>query len=146
MTFYDVLDKIRLETTNPVDFIMNTVELGNRFERLTQQFFLTTPLYQDLIENNSVWLWKDFPYKDTGDLGIDLVVKTKEDGYWAIQCKCFKDDDKINKENIGKFVSMAVGGFYVDGKKEEFSRMFLVSTVESGLCHLHPAITGPKLR
>ena len=45
MNFYDVLDKIRLETTN-------TVELGNRFERLTQQFFLTTPLYQDLIENN----------------------------------------------------------------------------------------------
>ncbi len=122
MNFYDVLDKIRLETTN-------TVELGNRFERLTQQFFLTTPLYQDLIENNLVWLWKDFPYKVTGDLGIDLVVKTKEDGYWAIQCKCFKDDGKINKEDIGKFVSMAVGGFYVDGKKEEFSQMFLVTTV-----------------
>ena len=129
MNFYDVLDKIRLETTNPVDFKTNTVELGNRFERLTQQFFLTIPLYQDLIENNSVWLWKDFPYKVTGDLGIDLVVKTKEDGYWAIQCKCFKDDGKINKEDIGKFVSMAVGGFYVDGKKEEFSQMFLVTTV-----------------
>jgi predicted helicase len=122
MNFYDVLDKIRKETTSDV-------ALGDRFERLTQQFFLTTPLYQDLIENNSVWLWKDFPHKDTGDLGIDLVVKTKEDGYWAIQCKCFKDDGKINKEDIGKFVSMAVGGFYVDGKKEEFSQMFLVTTV-----------------
>jgi predicted helicase len=122
MNFHDVLEKIRIETTN-------TVELGDRFERLTQQFFLTTPLYHDLIENNLVWLWKDFPYKDTNDLGIDLVVKTKEDGYWAIQCKCFKDDGKINKEDIGKFVSMAVGGFYVDGKKEEFSQMFLVTTV-----------------
>ena len=45
MNFYDVLDKIRLETST-------TVALGDRFERLTQQFFLTTPLYQDLIENN----------------------------------------------------------------------------------------------
>ena len=55
MNFYDVLDKIRLETST-------TVALGNRFERLTQQFFLTTPLYQDLIENNLVCLcrlrWK----------------------------------------------------------------------------------------
>ena len=121
MNFYDVLDKIRKETTNDV-------ALGDRFERLTQQFFLTTPLYQDLIENNSVWLWKDFPHKDTSDLGIDLVVKTKNHGYWAIQCKCYDEKYRIDKENIGKFVSMAVGGFYIDGKKEEFSQMFLVTT------------------
>jgi predicted helicase len=128
MNFYDVLDKIRLETTNPVDFIMNTVELGNRFERLTQQFFLTTPLYQDLIENNSVWLWKDFPYKDTGDLGIDLVVKTKEDGYWAIQCKCYQPPNNVNTSDLGKFVAKTQAGFVIDGKKMTYSRMCLITT------------------
>ena len=122
MNFYEVLDKIRIETTNDV-------ALGDRFERLIQQFFLTTPLYQDIIENNSVWLWKEFPYKETGDLGIDLVIKTKEFGYWAIQCKCYGDDKKIDKENIGKFISMVVGGFNVDGKKTNYSQMFLVTTV-----------------
>jgi predicted helicase len=121
MNFYDVLDKIRLETTNDV-------ALGDRFERLIQQFFLTIPLYEDKIDGNNVWLWKDFPYKVSGDLGIDLVVKTKEDGYWAIQCKCYGDDKRIDKENIGKFISMAVGGFYIDDQKVEYSQMFLVTT------------------
>lgn len=121
MNFYDVLDKIRLESTNDV-------ALGDRFERLIQQFFLSTPLYEDKIDGNNVWLWKDFPYKSSGDLGIDLVVKTKDDGYWAVQCKCFKDDGRIDKENIGKFISMAVGGFYIDGKKVDYSQMFLVTT------------------
>lgn len=121
MNFYDVLDKIRLETTNDV-------ALGDRFERLIQQFFLTTPIYEDKIDGNNVWLWKDFPYRSSGDLGIDLVVKTKEDGYWAVQCKCFKEDGKIDKDNIGKFISMAVGGFYIDDQKVEYSQMFLVTT------------------
>jgi len=121
MNFYDVLDKIRLETTN-------TVELGDRFERLTQQFFLTTPLYRDLIENNLVWLWKDFPYKDTNDLGIDLVVKTKEDGYWAIQCKCYQPNNNVNTSDLGKFVAKTQAGFVIDGKKMAYSRMCLITT------------------
>jgi len=121
MNFYDVLEKIRIETTN-------TVELGDRFERLTQQFFLTTPLYQDLIENNLVWLWKDFPYKDTNDLGIDLVVKTKEDGYWAIQCKCYQPNNNVNTSDLGKFVAKTQAGFVIDGKKMAYSRMCLITT------------------
>ena len=121
MNFHDVLEKIRIETTN-------TVELGDRFERLTQQFFLTTPLYQDLIENNLVWLWKDFPYKDTNDLGIDLVVKTKEDGYWAIQCKCYQPNNNVNTSDLGKFVAKNQAGFVIDGKKMAYSRMCLITT------------------
>ena len=121
MNFYDVLDKIRLETST-------TVALGDRFERLTQQFFLTTPLYQDLIENNLVWLWKDFPYKDTNDLGIDLVVKTKEDGYWAIQCKCYQPNNNVNTSDLGKFVAKTQAGFVIDGKKMTYSRMCLITT------------------
>lgn len=121
MNFYDVLDKIRLETTV-------TVDLGNRFERLVQQFFLTTPVYQELIENNSVWLWNDFPYKDTNDLGIDLVIKTKDDGYWAIQCKCYADNNKVNTSDLGKFVAKVYAGFEIDGKKMSYSRICLVTT------------------
>jgi len=121
MNFYDVLDKIRLETTVKV-------ELGSRFERLVQQFFLTTPLYEDKIDGNNVWLWKDFPYKDTTDLGIDLVVKTKEDGYWAVQCKCYADNNLVNTSDLGKFVAKVYAGFEIDGKKMAFSHICLVTT------------------
>jgi len=121
MNFYDVLDKIRKETPN-------TVELGARFERLIQQFLLSTPLYENDIDQNCVWLWKDFPYKDTNDLGIDLVIKTKDKGYWAVQCKCYGDDNKVNTSDLGKFVAKIQAGFVIDGKKTNYSCMCLITT------------------
>ena len=121
MNFYDVLDKIRKESPN--DKV-----LGDRFERLIQQFFKSTPLYENDIDHNSVWLWNEFPYREGIDLGIDLVVKTKDDAYWAIQCKCYKEESRIDKDNISKFISMATGGFKVNGEKKNYSGMFLVTT------------------
>jgi predicted helicase len=121
MNFYNVLDKIRKESPN--DKV-----LGDRFERLIQQFFKSTPLYENDIDHNSVWLWNEFPYREGIDLGIDLVVKTKDDAYWAIQCKCYKEESRIDKDNISKFISMATGGFKVNGEKKNYSGMFLVTT------------------
>ena len=42
------------------------------------------------------------------DEGIDLVAKTKEGKYWAIQCKYKSDETKsLTKDEIDSFISLA---------------------------------------
>ena len=71
--------------------------MGLRFEELMVGYLRTDPRYKDLFQ--SVWLWSKFPYKDAisgHDVGIDLVAQTTENEYWAIQCKCFQEDARID--------------------------------------------------
>jgi predicted helicase len=48
-------------------------------------------------------MWNDFPYKNSlgvsVDTGIDLVALTKENEYWAIQCKFYGMDKTISKSD-----------------------------------------------
>jgi predicted helicase len=65
---------------------------GYRFERLMKSFLKTYPLYNGQF--TAIWLWNEFPSRaDFGsgdkDLGIDLVTRTKDGDYWAVQCKCY---------------------------------------------------------
>lgn len=58
---------------------------GSKFEILMQTYFLTSSLYSEIYEK--VWLWHEFPYSDTHDVGIDLVAKLRDkDEFCAIQC------------------------------------------------------------
>ena len=85
-TFLKILDKFRSEAVSERD-------KGGRFERLMQAYMQTTPLYADDLDK--VWLWSEFPYNDQfggKDLGIDLVARTTDNDYWAIQCKCYSAD------------------------------------------------------
>ena len=66
---------------------------GDRFEKLMKAYLLTKPEYRAQVSD--VWLWSDFPEKSqfgTGgkDTGIDLVCKTYDSEYWAVQCKCYQ--------------------------------------------------------
>jgi len=54
-----------------------------------------------ILEHDSVWFYKDFPVElksqfhlTKNDYGIDLISK-KGDGYYAIQCKYRKPQDKV---------------------------------------------------
>jgi predicted helicase len=60
-------------------------DLGDRFERLIQQFFRVDPLYAALF--SEVWMWNEWPLKgQVGDVGIDLVAQHRATGvYWAIR-------------------------------------------------------------
>ena len=49
---------------------------GSKFERLMKKYFLTSPLYSEIYEE--VWLWNEFPYATTHDIGIDLVAKLRD--------------------------------------------------------------------
>lgn len=39
------------------------------------------------------------------DTGIDLVAKTDDGDYWAIQCKCYKEDAVIDKPAVDSFLA-----------------------------------------
>lgn len=71
---------------------LSTHEKGSRFEVLMKNFLLTYAPYRGKFPD--VWLWKDFPFRaDFGgkDLGIDLVARTVDDEFWAVQCKFYAE-------------------------------------------------------
>ena len=94
MGFTDILAKYRTVSFSERD-------KGERFERLMQAFLKTAPMYAGLFEH--VWLWADFPYKKTfsdRNTGIDLVAQTHKGDFWAIQCKCYSEETRIDKPAV----------------------------------------------
>ena len=79
MTFRDILKEFQENS-------FNTTDQGRKFEHLILRWFKTANLYKDIISD--VWMIKDFTplmSQTKHDIGIDLVAKTKEGEYWAIQ-------------------------------------------------------------
>jgi len=131
MTFEQVLQKVR-------DGSFSERDKGARFERLVASFLTTYPLYSGMFDK--IWLWNEFPSnKDFGvgakDLGIDLVAKTKDGDYWAVQCKCYKEDDAIDKAAVETFLSTSGKSFYDTedfGKKVRFTCRLWIDTTAKG--------------
>lgn len=99
MSFQKILDKYR-------KIAFSERDKGDRFERLMQAYLQTDPKYAFKFKN--VWLWSEFPGNielGGGDTGIDLVALTHEGDYWAIQCKCFQEDGRIDKPAVDSFLS-----------------------------------------
>lgn len=98
MTFNEILHKFRSESFTEHD-------KGTQFERLMRLWLLSDPRYSNLTD---VWLWEDFPSRgDLGgrDTGIDLVARADNGEYWAIQCKCYKEDAVIDKPAVDSFLA-----------------------------------------
>lgn len=98
-TIYDILSHFRATS-------FTEKEKGTQFERLMRAWLKTDARYAYLFEH--VWLWEEFPSrKDFGgqDTGIDLVAKTHEGDYWAIQCKCYAEDTVIDKAAVDSFLA-----------------------------------------
>ena len=123
MKLDEILYKFRTESFTQKD-------KGTRFERLMRSWLLSDPRYSMLTE---VWLWEDFPSKaDFGgkDTGIDLVARTDSGDYWAIQCKCYKDDATIDKPAVDSFLATSSRTFKdVDTlQTTSFARRVWIST------------------
>ncbi|MDR2741205.1 MAG: restriction endonuclease [Treponema sp.] len=130
MTAFDtLLQKYR-------DISFSERDKGYRFERLMQIFLKTYRHYDN--EFRDVWLWPEFPSrKDFSgkDTGIDLVIRTKFGGYWAVQCKCYKADARIDKPAVDTFLSTSGKTFFdVDepGKKVSFEYRLWIDTTLNG--------------
>lgn len=105
LSFNDVLTEFRKKSFSERD-------KGFRFELLMKRYLLTTPQYKDILK--AIWLWKDFPYRadfSGKDTGIDLVAQTYSGDYWAIQCKCYDEDARIDKGGVDSFLATSGKSF-----------------------------------
>lgn len=134
-TFRQILAQFRQESVSEKD-------KGYRFERLMQLYLKTTSLYQDTFEN--VWLWNDFPYRrqfGTGqDVGIDMVARTREGDFWAVQCKCYNEGAYIDKPAVDSFITTSGKTFTVDGQIIAFAHRLWISTTNNWSSHAETAI------
>ena len=83
-------------------------EQGDLFERVIANYLRESPLYRDRIAE--VWQWSEWARRkriDQTDVGIDLVIHTHENEYWAVQCKCYAEDHYLQKTDIDSFLSTA---------------------------------------
>ena len=97
-SFNAILDRHRSEAASQAD-------IGKRFERLMANFLRTYQVYDGRFSD--VWLWDEFPYRSQisgHDIGIDIVARTIEDKFWAVQCKCFAADAYISKRHVDTFL------------------------------------------
>ena len=126
-TFTRILDKYRAES-------VTEREKGNKFEMLMKRYLQTDPIYANSLTN--VWLWNEFFAKDQfggKDVGIDLVAETTGGSYWAIQCKCYKADAKIDKPAVDTFLATSGKTFHdKDGNKMRFAFRLWLDTTEQG--------------
>ena len=121
-TFAQILNKFRQDAFSERD-------KGYRFERLMQAYLKTTTLYANLFE--VVWLWTEFPFHDQfggKDTGIDLVARTVEGEYWAIQCKCYAANAFINKPDVDTFLSTSGKRFETESGMTGFVQRLWIST------------------
>jgi predicted helicase len=116
------------------DISFSERDKGYRFEKLMREYLKSDPLYAAQWSN--VWLWSEFPSRHDfsgKDTGIDLVVRTVYGDYWAVQCKCLKEDTRIDKPIVDTFLSTSGKSFYdviEPGKKARFScRLWLDTTL-----------------
>jgi predicted helicase len=105
------------------DDARNNRDLGDRFERMMQQFLRIDPLYASLF--SEVWMWNEWPLKgQVGDVGIDLVAQHRATGEnWAIQCKFYLPEHTLGKADIDSFFT-ALG-------KPLLSKGMIVSTTDN---------------
>ena len=75
-------------------------ERGRAFEPLVAQVLRSDPLYQ--AQFAEVWRWSEWPGRDGGDNGIDIVAQRHDGGLAAIQCKC---RTRIDKDDINSFLA-----------------------------------------
>lgn len=126
MSFQKILDYYR-------EYSFSERDKGDRFEKLIQAYFQTAPIYANTLKY--VWMWNEFPgKKDFGgkDIGIDLVAQSYEGDYWAIQCKCYSENGRINKAEVDSFLSTSSRDFKNDQLQTTgFSKRIWVSTTNN---------------
>ena len=135
-TIYDILSHFRATS-------FTEKEKGTQFERLMRAWLKTDARYAHLFEH--VWLWEEFPSrKDFGgqDTGIDLVAKTHEGDYWAIQCKCYAEDTVIDKAAVDSFLATSSRTFTneVTFKTTSFAHRLWIATTSHWSSHAEEAI------
>lgn len=123
-------------------------EKGTYFEELIVCYLKNEATYRDLYSD--VWPFGEWAEQygngwSKKDTGIDLVARTTDGEYHAIQCKFYAEDYKVQKADIDSF-------FTASGK-QPFSRRLIVTTTnnwgpnaEDALVNQQPPVTKLDLQ
>ena len=98
---------------NFINNVETTKEKGDIFELITKYYLLINPIYKTKLKN--IWLLCEVPNNvkiylnlPDNDEGIDLIAQTKDDEYWAIQCKYrTNEDSSISRDDIATFLDIS---------------------------------------
>jgi predicted helicase len=108
-----------------------------------REYLKSDPLYASQWSN--VWLWSEFPSRHDfsgKDTGIDRVVRTVHGDYWAVQCKCLKEDTRIDKPMVDTFLSTSGKFFYYDPKPRQQTAIEWVVECYAATVHKESGITN----
>lgn len=94
---------------------------GKSFEQISKWWLTNDELWSSLIKQ--VWLWDEWPNRNTRDLGIDLVAEGFDGTLWAIQCKAYDPESSLKKSDIDSFLSAS--------SQKQFSNRLLMTTTKS---------------
>ena len=76
---------------------------GDQFEKFCKWFLENDPVWKPQVKK--VWLWNDWPERWGADLGIDLVFQHINGEIWAVQSKCYGEDNPVTKKDMNSFLS-----------------------------------------
>ena len=93
---------------------------GKQFERVCKWFLETDPRYSGRLTR--VWLWDDWPGKWGSDCGIDLVAEDRDGKTWAIQAKCYGEQQSITRRDVDTFLVASSAG--------DFNYRLLIATTD----------------
>ncbi|MDO4576253.1 MAG: restriction endonuclease, partial [Planctomycetia bacterium] len=104
-------------------------EQGKLFEKFVRQYLRCSKTYQNLTD---VWMWSDFPFRGKlPDTGIDLVCKTEDGEFWAVQCKFYEENSQIAKGDVDSFLSASAMAFLdEEGKSRQFVYRLVFATAD----------------
>ena len=103
-------------------------ERGRQFEPLVAQVLRTDSQYHNRFR--TVWRWNEWPGRDGGDYGIDIVAEGRDGELTAIQCKCYDPESTLYANDLATFLA---------NTQQRFSARMVVSTVSDwskNLLHL----------
>ncbi len=94
---------------------------GKSFEQISKWWLTNDELWSSLVKE--VWLWDEWPKRNTRDLGIDLVAEGFDGTLWAIQCKAYDPEGSLKKADIDSFLSAS--------SQKQFSNRLLITTTKT---------------
>ena len=79
-------------------------ERGRRFEPLVADVLRTDRMFKERY--SQVWLWDDWPGRESIDIGVDIVAELADgSGYAAFQCKCYHPETTLSKSHLDSFLA-----------------------------------------
>jgi len=94
---------------------------GKSFEQISKWWLENDQVWSSLLKQ--VWLWEEWPHRNTRDLGIDLVAEGHDEELWAIQCKAYDPESNLKKSDIDSFLSAS--------NKKQFTNRLLITTTKA---------------